>query len=143
MTLSLLPTQDAITAKLKELPQTVYENTVPTDDILEYSEGQMLPFIVPIYGGYSRAMVGRGITSVRHDLGESFVSVACVGPTERSARQVADLVLNKLTGFKPVNASELTPAPSTGSLVFDNSIKPIKYISELTFMFYVNTDVVS
>lgn len=143
MTLSLLPTQDEITLKLKELPQTVYENTAPTDDLLEYSGGQMLPFIVPVYGGYSRAIVGRGITSVRHDLGESFVSVACVGPTERSARQVADLVLNKLTGFKPVNASELTPAPNTGSLVFDNSIKPIKYISELTFMFYVNTDVVS
>ena len=143
MSLSLIPTQDAIIAKLRELPQTVYENTVPSDDMLEYVDGQMMPFIVALFGGYSRAFVGRGITSVRQDLGESYVAVACVGPTERSARQVADLVLNKLTGFKPVNASELTPAPNASMLVFDNSVKPIKYISENTFVFYVNTDVVS
>jgi len=48
MSLSLLPTQDAIITKLNELPQTVYENTVPTDDILQYSDGQMLPFIVAL-----------------------------------------------------------------------------------------------
>ncbi len=143
MSLSLLPTQDAIITKLNELPQTVYENTVPTDDILEYSDGQMLPFIVALFGGYSRAIEGRGITSVRQDLGESYVSIACVGPTERSARQVADLVLNHLTGFVPVNASELTPAPSTNTIIFDNSVRPVKYISEITFIFYVNTNVVS
>jgi len=143
MAVSLLPSQDAISTKLNELPQTVYDNTAPPDEMLEYSNGTMLPFIVPMFGGYSRAIEGRGITSVRNDLGESYVTVACVGPTERSARQVADLVLNKLTGFKPVNASELTPASNTGTLVFDNSVKPIKYVSEITFIFYVNTDVVS
>jgi hypothetical protein len=52
-------------------------------------------------------------------------------------------VLEKLTGFKPVDAGELTTAPNTGSLVFDNSIKPIKYISEVTFVFFTNTNVVS
>jgi hypothetical protein len=143
MSLQLLPVQDAISAHLRELPQTVYENTAPADELLEYSNGTMLPFIVPIFGGYSRAIQGRGITSVRDDLGETYVTVACVGPTERSARQVADLVLDKLTGFKPVNASELTPASNTGTLVFDNSIKPVKYISEITFVFYVNTHVIS
>lgn len=143
MALSLLAVHDQITTKLRELPQTVYENTAPADDQLEYSGGTMLPFIVPIFGGYAHAYEGRGITGVRNDLGQSYVTVACVGPTERSARQVADLVLNKLTGFKPVDAGELKPAPNAGSLVFDNSIKPIKYISEITFIFFVNTDVVS
>ena len=143
MAISLLPVQDSIVAKLQELPQTVYENGVPDDANLAFSNGTMLPFIVPFFGGYSRALDGTGITGYRQDLGESFVIVHCVGPTERSARQVADLVLDKLLGFTPDDAGPLRPTGSTRTVTPDYATKPAKYVSEAIFRYAVNTNVVS
>ena len=143
MGLSLLPIEDEIITKLKELPQTVYENGVPDDANLAYSNGTMLPFIVPFFGGFARAIDGRGITSVRHDLGESYIIIQCVGPTERSSRQVADLVREKMTGFIPNDAGEMVPASNSRYVTPDFSSRPAKYISEVTFRYAVNTNVVS
>jgi hypothetical protein len=142
MGLSLLPIEDEIIAKLKELPQTVYENGVPDDAQLPYSNGAMLPFLVPFFGGYSRALDGQGIISSRQDLGESYVIIQCVGPTERSSRQVADLVRDKMMGFKPNDAGELVPAGNSRFITPDFSSRPAKYISEVTFRYAVNTNVV-
>lgn len=143
MGLSLLPIEDQIITKLKELPQTVYENGVPDDANLAYSNSTMLPFIVPFFGGFARALDGRGITSVRQDLGESYIIIQCVGPTERSSRQVADLVRNKMTGFTPSDAGEMVPASNSRYVTPDFSSRPAKYISEVTFRYAVNTNVVS
>jgi len=143
MSLSILPVQDQIITKLKELPQTVYENGVPDDANLEYANGLMLPFAVPFFGGFARSLEGRGIVSVREDLGESFVIVQCVGPTERSSRQVADLVRDKLTGYQPVDGGPLTPINNSRFLTPDMTSKPVKYIAEVTFRYAVNTGVVS
>ena len=143
MGLSLIPIQDEIVTKLKELPQTVYENGVPDDANLVYSNGTMLPFIVPFFGGYAQALDGRGITSSRQNLGESYIIVQCVGPTERSARQVADLVRDKLTGFTPNDAGEMVPTTNSRFLTPDFSSRPAKYISEVIFRYPVNTNVVS
>jgi hypothetical protein len=143
MGLSLIPIEDQIVAELKEMPQTVYENGVPDDAQLEYSNGTLLPFIVPFFGGYSRSLEGRGITSVRHDLGESFIIVQCIGPTERSSRQVADAVREKMTGFQPEDGGPLTPTINNRPVLPDFSSRPAKYISEVTFRYSVNTNVVS
>lgn len=143
MGLSLLPVQDEIVTKLKELPQTVYENGVPDDAQLEYSNGTMLPFIVPFFGGYARSTDGRGIVSSRQDLGESYCIVQCVGPTERSSRQVGDLVREKLTGYIPADAGEMKPVSNSRVVLPDFSSRPGKYITEVTFRYAVNTNVVS
>jgi hypothetical protein len=143
MGLSLLPIQDEIVTELKELAQTVYENGVPDDTALEYSNGTMLPFIVPFFGGYARSSDGRGIVSSRQDLGESYCVIQCAGPNERSSRQVADLVRGKLTGFKPNDAGELKPAGNSRVVLPDFSSRPAKYITEVTFRYAVNTNVVS
>jgi hypothetical protein len=103
----------------------------------------MLPFIVPFFGGYARATDGRGITSVRQDLGESYCIIQCVGPTERSARQVSDLVRDKLTGFIPSDAGELKPVGNSRVVLPDFTSRPAKYTSEVTFRYVVNTNVVS
>lgn len=143
MGLSLIPIEDEIITKLKELPQTVYENGVPDDANLVYSNGTMLPFIVPFFGGYARAIDGRGITSSRQDLGESYVIIQCVGPTERSSRQVADVVRDKMTGFTPNDAGEMIPSGNSRFVTPDFSSRPAKYISEAVFRYAVNTNVVS
>ena len=143
MSLSLLPVQDQIVTKLNELPQTVYENGVPDDAALKYANGLMLPFITPFFGGFARSLDGRGITSVRQDMGESFVIIQCVGPTERSSRQVADLVRDKLTGFEPVDAGPLMPTGNSRFVTPDDTSKPVKYITEVSFRYDVNISVVS
>ena len=142
MGLSLIPIQDEIVVKLKELSQTVYENGVPDDSALEYSNGTMLPFIVPFFGGWSPSLDSNGIVSSRYDLGESFVIVQCVGPTERSARQVADLVRSKLMGYIPADAGELVPVSNSRYVTPDFSSRPAKYIAEVSFRYPVNTNVV-
>jgi len=143
MSLSLLPVQDQIVTKLQELPQSVYENGVPDDAQLEYQNGIMLPFIVPFFGGFARSSDGRGIVSSRMDLGESYCIVQCVGPTERSSRQVADAVRDKLTGFKPTDAGELRPITNSRIVLPDFTSRPAKYVAEVTFRYSVNTNVVS
>jgi hypothetical protein len=143
MGLSLIPIEDQIIAKLEELPQDVYPNGVTDDTTLKYANGIMLPFIVPFFGGYTRAIDGRGITSSRQDLGESYVIIQCVGPTERSSRQVADVVRDKITGFKPSDAGEMIPSGGSRFVTPDFSSRPAKYISEAIFRYAVNTNVVS
>lgn len=143
MALSLLPIQDEIVTKLQELSQTVYQNGVPDDASLEYQNGIMLPFIVPFFGGYSRASEGRGIVSSRQDLGESYCIIQCVGPTERSSRQVADAVRDKLTGYVPDDAGELRPIGNSRIVLPDFTSRPAKYVTEVTFRYAVNTNVVS
>lgn len=140
MALALLPVQDQITTKLNELSQTVYENAVPEDKQLTYTDGKLLPFIVASYAGFVQIPMERGITGPRADLGKSAVTVMCVGPTERSARQVADLVVDKLTGFKPSDAGVLEPETVGKTYsVSDSASRPVKYVSEVSFTFAVNT----
>lgn len=143
MALSLLPVQDSIVVKLKELAQTVYENGVPDDTQLEYQNGIMLPFIVPFFGGYARSTDGRGIVSSRQDLGQSYCIIQCVGPTERSSRQVADGVREKMTGFIPTDAGEMRPVGNSRVVLPDFSSRPAKYVTEVTFTYPVNVNVVS
>lgn len=143
MALSLLPVQDSIVVKLNELAQTVYENGVPDDTQLEYQNGIMLPFIVPFFGGYARSTDGRGIVSSRQDLGQSYCIIQCVGPTERSSRQVADSVREKMTGFIPTDAGEMRPVGNSRVVLPDFSSRPAKYVTEVTFTYPVNVNVVS
>ena len=141
MALSLLPVQDQITTKLKELPQDVYENAVPDDAILAHSPtGKLLPFIVANYSGFVQMPGERGIIGARYDIGRSYLNVYCIGPSERSSRQVADLVLDLLTGFQPTDATELEPE-NVGKpfVIHDSTSKPVKYVSEVSFTYAVNT----
>lgn len=139
--MSLLSIQDAITAKLNELPQTVYENIIPEDKILEYNaNGNLMPFIVAQYSGMVLDRLSRGIVGVRSDSGLSYVEVLCVGPSERSARQVAGLVRDKLTGYAPTGAGQLEPEASGKPYgVSDASNRPIKYVVSVPFIFSVNS----
>lgn len=141
MALALLPVHDQITAKLEELAQTVYENSVPEDAELEYSpSGMLLPFIVVRYSGFIQRANERGLTGPREDLGRSYAEVMCVGPTERSVRQVFDLVTDKLTGFTPSDAGFLTPETSGKPYtIYDANSKPPKHVIDITYSFAVNT----
>ena len=138
MSLNLLAVQDQIVAKLRELPQDVYETSAPDDSKLKFdANGTILPYIVIEYSDMYESLTSGSILSSRYDTKTSYIVVSCIGPTERSARQVAGLVRDKLTGFVPTDAGELTQ--SGGGIAYaGQDIKPNRYVSELAFTFPVN-----
>ena len=138
MSLNLLPTQDAIAAKLRELAQDVYETSAPEDSKLRFdSNGMILPYIVVEFADMYDSIETGGILSTRYDVKTSYIVVSCVAPTERSARQVAELVRDKLTGFVPVDAGELTQTGG-GVAYATQDQKPNRFTAELAFTFPVN-----
>lgn len=141
MALSMLPIQDQITTKLRELNQDVYDNGAPEDATLNYSsDGVMLPYIIIKYAGFVQLASERGVTGPRQDLGRSYVECVCMGPNERTVRQVADLVVDKLTGFQPSDAGILFPETTGKPYVkSDSGARPVVYASEVGFTFAVNT----
>jgi hypothetical protein len=138
MALDLLAVQDDITAKLRELPQDVYESAVPDDSRLRFdANGMILPYIVIEYSDMYEMPTANGILSTRFDTKMSYIIVSCIGPTERSARQVANMVRDKLTGYVPVDAGEMKL--SGGGISYTKSeTKLNRYMNELAFTFPVN-----
>lgn len=70
---------------------------------------------------------------MRYNSGVSFCAIECVAPTERAARQVADLVRDKLLGFMPTGAGELRPIGGQSYTSNETNAVPKKYISEVAF----------
>lgn len=139
MSLNLIAVQDQIVTKLNELAQDVYETTAPDDTRLRFDEsGMILPYIVVEFADmYESGQMG-GILSSKYDVKTSYIIISCIGPTERSARQVAGLVRDKLTGFIPEDAGELILAGGGVSYSAQDA-KPNRFVSELAFTFPVNT----
>lgn len=138
MSLDLLAVHDQITAKLRELPQDVYETTAPDDSKLRFdASGNILPYIVVTYSDMYESTDSNGVVGTRYDTKVSFADIICVGPTERSARQVANVVRDKLLGFIPSDAGELRLEGGTSYATKDN--KPNRYSAEISFAFPVNT----
>lgn len=138
MSLNLLAVQDQITAKLQELAQDVYETSAPDDSKLRFdTNGMILPYIVVSYSDMYDSIDSKGVTSTRYDVKVSYADVYCTAPTERSARQVAELVRDKLTGFIPTDAGEMRLDGGTKYAIKEP--KRNCFVSELSFSFPVNT----
>ena len=140
MSLDLLAVQDQIVTRLETMAQDIYVTAVPEDSKVAHGpKGLFLPHVVVLFADMKEAASGNGITSVRHNPGVSYCVVQAIAPTERAARQVANVVRDKLTGFKPTDAGELRlSGGKTYSTVEYNAV-PKKYISEVAFVFIVNT----
>lgn len=136
--MSLLAVQDEIVAQLNLLPQTVYDDGVPEDTKLTFdTNGILLPYIVVEHSGVTASVTGKPITGVKDASGESGISVLCVAPTQRASRQVAELVRQNLTGFKPTASGELTPVSAPYTYI-DGTARPVRYVSEIVFGFALN-----
>jgi len=140
LSLDLLAVQDQIVTRLETMAQDIYVTAVPEDSKVQHGpNGLFLPYVVALFSDMKESATGNGITSVRHNPGLSYCVVQTYAPTERAARQVSNIVRDKLTGFKPTDAGELRLAGGkTYSTVEDRAV-PKKYVSEVAFMFIVNT----
>lgn len=137
MSLDLLAIQDDVTDRLKELAQDVYETEAPEDSKLRFdANGMILPYIVVIHSDVYDSADSGGIVSTKYDTKDTYVDVVCVAPTERSSRQVAQLVRDKLLGFVPTNAGEMKIDGNRRYTIKD--AKPNRFASELSFVYPVN-----
>lgn len=137
MSFDLIAIQDDIVAELRELPQDVYETEAPDDTKLRFdASGMILPYIIVQHSDAYDSTDTAGVLSTKFDTKLAYVDVTCVSPTERSARQVAQLVRNKLLGYKPANAGELTLDGNTRYTLRD--VKPNRFATELSFAYPVN-----
>ena len=140
MSLDLLSVQDQIVTELETMAQDVYVTAVPDDSKVKNGpNGLFLPYVVVLFADVKEAASGNGITSVRHNPGVSYCVVQGHAPTEKAARQVANIIRDKLTGFKPVDAGELRLSGGRTYTSVENNAVPKKYISEVAFTFIVNT----
>ena len=139
MSLNLLAVQDQITTKVNELAQDVYETTAPEDARLRFdANGMILPYIVIEFADMYESPQMGGILSSKYDVMTSYIIVSCVAPTQRAARQVAEAVRNKLTGFIPTDAGELVLSGGGVSYTAENP-KANRFVAEIAFTFPVNT----
>jgi len=140
LSLDLLSVQDQIVTQLETMAQDVYVTAVPDDTKVKHgATGLFLPYVVALFADVKEAASGNGITSVRHNPGISYCVIQSHGPTERSARQVANVIRDKLTGFTPTDAGELRLSGGRTYSTVENNAVPKKYISEVAFTFIVNT----
>lgn len=140
MSLDLLAVQDQIVVQLETMAQDVYVTAVPDDSKVKHGPtGLFLPYVVALFSDMKESASGNGITSVRHNPGLSYCVVQTYAPTERAARQVSNIVRDKLTGFKPTDAGELRLAGGKTYSTVEYNAVPKKYVSEVAFMFIVNT----
>jgi len=137
MSLDLLAIQDEITDKVKELAQDVYETEAPDDTKLKFdSNGMILPYIVLQHSEVYDSTEASGILSTKYDTKLAYIDVSCIAPTERAARQVAQLVRDKLLGFIPQGAGELSLDGNTRYTLKD--VKPNRFVTEISFAYPVN-----
>jgi hypothetical protein len=122
------------------MSQDIYVTAVPDESKVAHgASGLFLPYVVVMYADMKEAVSGNGITSVRHNPGMSYCVVQSYAPTERAARQVANIVRDKLTGFKPTDAGEMRLSGGRTYSTVESRAVPKKYISEVAFTFVVNT----
>lgn len=140
MSLDLLSVQDQIVTQLETMAQDIYITAVPDDSKVQNGpNGLFLPYVVVLFADIKEAASGNGITSVRHNPGISYCVVQGHAPTEKAARQVSNIIRDKLTGFKPIDAGELRLSGGRTYTSVENNAVPKKYISEVAFTFIVNT----
>ena len=140
MSLDLIAVQDQITTQLETMAQDIYVTAVPDDSKVQHgANGLFLPYVVVLYADMKETASGNGITSVRHNPGISYCVAQAYAPTERAARQVANIIRDKLTGFKATDAGELRLSGGRTYSTVESNAVPKKYISEVAFTFIVNT----
>lgn len=132
MTFSMGPIEDDIIARIKTVISRVYVTEVPSDITPTY------PLVVCYFGGPLRTIKDHGMRSVRSDTLLAYLTVQIISLSDTSARDIADLIRDKLLGYIPVNSGEMIPEGGLGYSKAAVNAAPVKYYRELAFTFTTN-----
>ena len=140
--MSYLDAQDEIVARVREIPHVdVYEGQMDDEAFtaLLTDSNQIKPFITLAFGGLidPRRSV-KGIVGVRNDSADTTLVVRAVASTDRTSRQVMQLVLDKLIGFEATACGQVTPALFGGTGQVSSLGNPTRFASVQALRFLVN-----
>ena len=140
--MSYLEVQDEIVALLREIPHIdVYEGQMDDAAFTELlaDSDAIRPFVTISFGGLidPRRSV-KGIVGVRADSQDTTFVVRTVASTDRTSRQVLQLVLDKLVGYSPTACGEITSALFGGTGAISSLGNPTRYASVQAFRLLVN-----
>jgi hypothetical protein len=141
--LDLVAIQDTILTHIQSVfPQyEITEDYVLDDQTLLKIDNKIKPFIVIRWDGLRRSTADASFVGPEKDSYISGFDVVVVAPKPRQCRQVINLIMVELTGWKVANLYPLTPYGS-GSLfpVADFNAKPHLYLGVNSFFFQVDSN---
>lgn len=129
---------DAITARLRTVGVEVYDAQVPDEWLNPTDNGIMLPFYVVRFGGPVRAARGRSITTSRDHVNIMFLTVACMAAEPEALKWLYGQALNVLTGFVPPDSGELILEGGLSYSEAISTVKPSRYLKDISFTFRTN-----
>jgi hypothetical protein len=127
------PLEDDIEAVVRTVCSRVWVSEIP-DDV----PTPQTPYIIIYFGGPIRSAADHHITSTRNDTMIGYCTVQVVSKTDKSARDVNNLVRNALVGHRPPDAGEMV---SEGGLAYsrgNNDVTPTKYYRETGYSYRTN-----
>lgn len=141
--MSYLEVQDEIVARVREIPHVdVFEGQMDDAEFTELltDSNQIRPFITLAFGGLidPRRSV-KGIVGVRQNSQDTTLVIRAVASTDRTSRQVMQLVLDKLVGFVPTDCGEITPALFGGTGQVSSLGNPTRFASVQALRFLINS----
>lgn len=116
----------------------VYRSAVPTNVHKPTVNGMFQPYVVLSIGGGIEFGRSRNIVSPRHSSFTYWVTIVTVAPDDEVAAMLKAKAMDILTGYVPVNSTELIPhGGQAQSVSNENRIPPI-YQHRVMFKFIHN-----
>jgi phage gp37-like protein len=139
---SYLDVQDEIVALLREIPHVdVYEGQMDDEAFtaLLTDSNSIKPFITVSFGGLiNPTQRNKGIVGARKDSQDTTFVVRTVASSDRTSRQVLQLVLDKLVGYSPSGCGEITSALFGGTGQVSSLGNPTRFAAVQALRVLVN-----
>lgn len=144
--MSLYSTQQDILTLLGTIPNVqMFEDEAADEVVIEMIPGsdQIKPFFTVSFGGLQEAVSrNRGIVGAKSDGNEATIVIQGVGSTKDTARQVHQLVWDKLIGYVPTNCGEIRAALYGGTGKVSSLGNPSRFAAMQSYRFVQNSDTI-
>lgn len=128
-----------ILARLEVMPFDVWEDEIPDGkSVTKNSAGDILPYVSVFFGEATPTESGRGIVSVVDDPKRAFCTVQCSAIRSKDTRDLRDLVVTLLEGFRPFDSGEMSIMGGVRYRAASTEIMPTMYIREVAFGYITN-----
>jgi hypothetical protein len=141
--LDLVSVQDNILTHIETtFPQfEIKEDFVLDDESLLKLDNKIKPFIVIRWGGLRRSVADASFAGPKKDSYISSFDVVAVAPKPRQCRQIINMIMAELTGWKVANLYPLTPDGGADLFtVAGMNARPHLYLGVNGFSFQVDSN---
>ena len=141
--LDLVAVQDYITNHLEDTfpAYKIEQDSIIDDESILKVNNRVKPYMVIRWHGLRRSAGGASVAGVRNDSYISGFDIIAVSPTPRQSRQVLNMALDELIGWKVADLYPLTPDGGTDLIVVnDYNSKPHLYLAINTLLFQLDSN---